>query len=176
MQGADYLIVAVIAVSVIMGVLRGFVREVVALLTWIVAIWIAWRFSAFLYPYLGGVLVTTAQKAWVARGIMFLAMMILGTLVGVLLSHMTRSAAGLSAIDRLLGLVFGLTRGIIMVGFAAMLGQTLHLEYEPWWTQSKLAPYAVHVAHWLDGVAGESRDFARAALTVSLPPTSIKRV
>ena len=63
MQGADYIIFAVIGASAILGAVRGFIREVVALITWLLAIWIAWHFSGFLQPYLGGML-SAVQKAW----------------------------------------------------------------------------------------------------------------
>jgi membrane protein required for colicin V production len=164
MQGADFIIVAIIGASVIIGAVRGFVREAVALITWLVAIWIAWRFSGFLHPYLGGVLETPEQKAWLARGIVLLAVLLVGSLVGALLSWLTRTAAGLSVLDRLFGFLFGLTRGVVVVGFAALLGHTLRLEQEPWWKHSKLAPYAVNVAGWLESFAGESRHFAHRAL------------
>lgn len=164
MQGADFIIVAVIGVSVIIGAVRGFVREAVALITWLVAIWVAWRFSGFLHPYLGGVLETPEQKAWLARGIVLVLVLLAGSLVGALLSWLTRTAAGLSIFDRLFGVLFGLTRGVVLVGFGALLGQTLQLEHEPWWKHSKLAPYAADIAGWLEGFAGETRHFARHAL------------
>ena len=164
MQGADYLIVAVISASVIVGAVRGFVREAVALITWLLAIWIAWRFSGFLHPYLGGVLESPEQKAWLARGLMFIGVLLVGSLVGALLGWLTHTAAGLSFVDRLFGFVFGLTRGVVIVGFGAMLGQTLKLQHEPWWQHSKIAPYAVHVAGWLEGFAGQTRGLARHAL------------
>lgn len=164
MQGADFIIVAIIGVSVIFGAVRGFVREAVALITWLVAIWIAWRFSGFLHPYLGGLLETPEQKAWVARGLVLLVVLLAGSLVGALLSWLTRTAAGLSILDRLFGVLFGLTRGIVLVGFAALLGQTLQLEHEPWWKRAHLAPYAVNIAGWLESFAGESRHLARRAL------------
>ena len=165
MQGADFIIVAVIGVSVIIGAVRGFVREAVALLTWLVAIWIAWRFSGFLHPYLGGILETPEQKAWVARGIVLLGVLLVGSLIGALLSWLTRTAAGLSIFDRVFGVLFGLTRGVVLVGFGALLGQTLKLEHEPWWTHAKFAPYAVNVAGWLDSFAGETRHLAHRALS-----------
>ena len=164
MQGADFLIVAIIGVSVIIGAVRGFVREAVALITWLVAIWVAWRFSGFLHPYLGGVLETPEQKAWVARGVVLLAVLLIGSLVGALLSWVTRTAAGLSVLDRLFGILFGLTRGVVLVGFAALLGQTLQLEHEAWWKHSKLAPFASNIAGWLESFAGESRHLAHRAL------------
>ncbi|HUO79483.1 MAG TPA: CvpA family protein [Steroidobacteraceae bacterium] len=158
------IIVAVVAISVIIGAVRGFVREAVALITWLVAIWVAWRFSGFLHPYLGGLLETPEQKAWVARGIVLLVVLLVGTLVGALLSWLTRTAAGLSAFDRLFGVLFGLTRGIVLVGFGALLGQTLKLDHEPWWKHSRLVPYAQGVAGWLESFAGESRHLAHRAL------------
>jgi membrane protein required for colicin V production len=164
MQGADFIIVAIIGVSVIIGAVRGFVREAVALITWLIAIWVAWRFSGFLHPYLGGVLETPEQKAWVARGILLVLVLLAGALVGAILSWLTRTASGLSVFDRLFGVLFGLTRGVVLVGFAALLGQSLQLEHEPWWKHSKLAPYAVAVAASLESFAGESRRLAHKAL------------
>jgi len=164
MLGADFIIVAVIGISVIVGAVRGFIREVVALATWLVAIWAAWRFSGFLHPYLGGLLETPEQKAWVARGIMLVVVLMVGALVGWILAWLTHTAAGPSAIDRLLGVLFGLTRGVLVVGFAALLGLSLRLEHEPWWRQSKLAPYAETVGGWLAGFVGETQRLAKRAL------------
>ena len=164
MQGADFIIVAIIGVSVIVGTVRGFVREGVALISWLAGIWLAWRFSGFLHPYLGGILETPEQKAWVARGIVLLLVLLAGSLIGAVLSWLTRTAAGLGIFDRLFGLLFGLTRGIVLTGFAAMLGHHLKLDHEPWWRHSALTPYAVSVAGWLDGFAGETRRLAHVAL------------
>ncbi len=164
MQGADYIIFAVIGISAVVGVVRGFIREAVALLTWLIAIWIAWRFSGFLYPYLGGLLETTAEKAWVARAIVLVAVLLLGAVAGNILSWLSHTAAGLGFVDRLFGFVFGVTRGVVLVGFGAMLGLTLRLEHQGWWGSSKFAPYAMHVASWLEGFAGETKALARRAL------------
>lgn len=172
MQGADYIIVAVIGVSVIIGAVRGFVREAVALLTWLVAIWSAWHLSGFLHPYLGGLLETPEQKAWVARGVVLVLVLFVGALVGALLSWITRTAAGLSLFDRVFGVFFGLTRGLVLVGFAALLGQTLELEHEAWWKHSRLAPYAVTVGGWLESFAGESRRLAHRALDARAVPAA----
>ena len=171
MQGADSIIAAIIVISVIVGTVRGFIRELVALVTWLVAIWVAWRFSGFLHPYLGGVLASPEQKAWVARGIMLIAVLMAGALIGAVLSWITQSAAGPSSMDRVLGFVFGLTRGAVVVGFAVLLGQSLRLEHEPWWEHSRVVPYAEYVASWLRGFTGESRQLARRVLDARLAPS-----
>lgn len=164
MQSADLLIVAIVAISVAVGIVRGFIREIVALATWLVAIWIAWHFSGFLHPYLGGVLETPEQKAWVARGIVLVLVLLAGALVGAILSWVTTTAAGLSMIDRVLGILFGLTRGLVIVGFLALLGGTLKLDRESWWRHSTLMPYAETIGGWLGHYAGEAHEFAHRAL------------
>ncbi len=164
MQGADYIIFAVIGASAIFGAVRGFIREATSVVTWLLAIWLAWHFSGFLHPYLGGVLQTAAQKAWLARGIVFIAVLLLGSIAGHVLAWLSHTAAGLGFVDRLFGLVFGITRGVVLVGFGALLGVTLHLQREPWWADSHYAQYAVHVASWLESFAGESKAVVRRAL------------
>lgn len=164
MQGADIVIVAVIGLSIAVGIVRGFIREIVALATWLVAIWVAWRFSGFLHPYLGGVLESPEQKAWVARGIVLVIVLLIGALVGSVLSWVTNTAAGLSVMDRALGFLFGLTRGIVVVGFCTLLAQTLKLDHEPWWRHATLTPYAQTIGEWLGHYAGETRELAHRAL------------
>jgi membrane protein required for colicin V production len=167
MQGADYLLFAVIGISAILGAVRGFIREAVALVSWLVAIWLAWHFSGFLHPYLGGVLQTAAEKAWVARGIVLVGVLLLGSVAGHVLAWLSHTAAGLGVVDRTFGFLFGVTRGVVLAGFGAMLGLSLHLEHQDWWTSSRFTPYAVHVASWLESFAGESRSLARRALSTA---------
>jgi membrane protein required for colicin V production len=164
MQGADYVIVAVVGISVLLGVFRGFVREAVALLAWLIGIWIAWRHSDFLYPFFGGLIESPAQKAWAARVIVLLLVLLAGALIGAILGWVTNTAAGPSVMDRMLGLVFGLARGAIVLGLAVIAGQSLQLDGEPWWKQSRLMPYAEYVAEWLEGYAGETKSLAKRVL------------
>jgi membrane protein required for colicin V production len=168
MQGADFVIVAIVGISVVLGAVRGFVREAVALLAWLVGIWLAWRHSEFLYPYFGGLIESPAQQAWAARAIVLLLTLLAGALVGSILAWVTHTAAGLSVMDRVLGVLFGLTRAAVVVGFLVIVGQTLKLDGETWWTRATLMPYAEYVADWLKGYAGETRALAKQ-LGVDLP-------
>ncbi len=155
MNGADYFVVVVLLASVGVGVFRGFVREAVGLAAWLLAIWLAWHHSEFLYPWLGGHLQTPEMKAWAARAIVFTGVILLGDLVGFVAARIAHKAAGLSLVDRFLGLVFGLVRGVVIVGLLSLLCVRLGLDQEPWWQEAKLHSYVEYVGESVQGIAGD---------------------
>jgi membrane protein required for colicin V production len=154
LTGADVLILLVLLASTIYGLLRGFVREAVSLVFWIVAIWAAWKFAPLLEPHLGGLLADPAVSPWVARLIVLILVLLVGMIVGMLIRHFTTSV-GLGPLDRALGLLFGLVRGCLLVGLMIIGAELLQLNHEPWWTQSKLVPYGETVGDWLRAMVGE---------------------
>ncbi len=150
----DILIAAFLAISVLIGLLRGFVREMVALLFWVVGIWAAWTFAPRVEPYLGGLLSGPHVRPWVARLLILVAILLVGALVGFVLSLSTR-ASGLGVVDRVLGLMFGVARGLLALGVLVIGGELLHLNQEDWWHQSRLMPYCETVADWERALVGE---------------------
>src|ERR1022692_2393026 len=76
----------------IVGVLRGFIREIVALVCWIVGLWAAWTFGPQVEPYLGGYLADPTVRPWVGRLVVLVIVLIAGYLVGLVLSTLLRSA------------------------------------------------------------------------------------
>jgi membrane protein required for colicin V production len=156
MNGADYLVLSILLVSVGIGVVRGFVREAIGLVAWVLAIWLAWQHSEFIHPWLGGHLQSPEAKAWVARAIVFGGVVLLGDLVGFIASRIAHKAAGLSLVDRFLGLLFGLVRGFVIIGLGALLGMRLGLDTMPWWQESTLRAYVEYVAETVGGIAGDS--------------------
>ncbi|MFM7065713.1 MAG: CvpA family protein [Gammaproteobacteria bacterium] len=162
MNGADYLVLSILLVSVGIGVFRGFVREAIGLVAWVLAIWLAWHHSEFIHPWLGGHLQSPEAKAWVARAIVFVGVVLLGDLVGFIASRIAHKAAGLSLVDRFLGLLFGLVRGFVIVGLCALLGLRLGLDGMPWWQEAKLRAYVEYVAETVGGIAGDSTAEASA--------------
>src|ERR1700722_16241208 len=124
MTGADVLIVLVLLGSTVIGLLRGFVREAVSLVFWVVAIWAAWKFGPLVEPHLGGVLADPSVAPWVGRLIVLVLVLLIGWVVGMLLSYFTRSL-GLGAMDRVLGLLLGTVRGPLLVGLVTIGGVRL---------------------------------------------------
>jgi membrane protein required for colicin V production len=154
MTGADVLLVLVLLGSTIMGLLRGFVREAASLVFWVVAIWAAWKFGPIVEPHLGGLLAGPKVAPWVGRLCVLIVVLLIGWIVGMLLGYFT-DGLGLGAMDKLLGLLFGMVRGALLVGLLIIGGELLHLNHEEWWNRSKLVPYGETVGDWLRAMVGE---------------------
>jgi membrane protein required for colicin V production len=137
--------------------MRGFVREAVALVFWIVAIWAAWHFGPLVEPHLGGLLAGPAVRPWVGRLVVLVLVIVAGGIVGMLLSHFLRAVA-FGSLDRVMGVLFGFARGVVLVGLMVICGELLHLNHEPWWRQSTLIPYGETVGDWLRAMVGEKGD------------------
>lgn len=155
MTVVDYAIIALIAVSAVVGVVRGFLREVVALATWIAALLVAWHFSRLLEPYLGGLLSEPRVRLWTARAILLFAVLLVGAGVGWVAVRIARLSL-FSATDRFLGFVFGLLRGVVILGVLVLFCQTLRLNGERWWRKSTLIPYGADVANVVRSMVGEA--------------------
>ena len=154
MTGADVLILVVLVGSIVIGLLRGFVREAVSVVFWIGAVWAAWKFGPVVEPHLGGLLADPSVAPWVGRLVILVVVLLIGWVVGLVLSYFTRSI-GLGAVDRVIGLLFGIVRGMVLVGLVVIGGELLHMNGEEWWDHSKLVPYGETVGDWLRAMVGE---------------------
>ncbi len=148
MNYADIAILFVLGLSVIVGLLRGFVSEVWALACWIFAGWVAWYCGPFVETWLPQDFASPGLRLVMAYVGCFILVVIAGSLVGYLLRRLV-SGSGLSGTDRLLGLVFGLARGIaIIVLLVLMLGFT-PFHRDAWWQESRLMPTFESAATWV---------------------------
>lgn len=154
MASIDYILVAIILVSAVAGLIRGFLREVCSLVSWVLAVWLAWKFAPALAPRLGGVLSDPVYGIWAARAILFILVLVVGAIIGAVLNYFVRLSI-FSGTDRLLGFVLGLARGLVIVGVAIILAQAAKLDDEDWWRKSRLVPVMKPVADVLRGLAGE---------------------
>lgn len=134
---ADVVIAAVVLLSGLFGLLRGLVKEVVALLVWLGAASLGMNFG----PALGAVLdVEIGERLRNAIG--FGAVFVVVLVAGALLQRMLRSlihGTGLSSTDRTLGLLFGALRGVAVVVVALLMLRPVAAE-RLWWDESVLAP------------------------------------
>jgi membrane protein required for colicin V production len=150
----DYIILAIILISAIAGLIQGFLREACSLVTWVLGVWLAWKLGPVLAPHLGGALRTEPYGLWAGRAIVFVAVLVIGAIVGATVNHFVRLSM-FSGLDRLLGLVLGVARGVVIVGVVIILAQAVKLDGEAWWKKSRLVPLAEPVAGALRAIVGD---------------------
>lgn len=148
MNWTDYIIIGVIALSVMVGLLRGLISEVLALVIWAAAFWVAWLLGPSLATHLEHTIPLPSARYIVSYGACFVAVLILGALVRFAIGKLVQST-GLSGTDRLLGMLFGFARGVFLVALMVFLIGFTSFTRDPWWQQSVLLPQFQHVAAWL---------------------------
>ena len=151
MNWADYFIVIVIALSMLVGLWRGLLREVISLATWIAAFAIAYLFSedgaAHLVPYID----IPSLRIAAAFGGLFLATLLIGGLIGILASYLV-DYTGLTGTDRILGMGFGFVRGAAVIVLLVLAAGLTPLPRDPWWQQALLLHHFQQGAVWLQGL------------------------
>lgn len=152
----DYILLGAFLVSVGIGFFRGFFKEAMSLITWVLALWVAWRFSGILDPLLASV-TSPALKLWAGRVIMFVAVILSGALVSKLIVMLIHSS-GLTSTDRVLGMVFGAGRGVLVIGLLVILFQMLEMDREPWWEESLIVPRTAELTETLRGYLNSGLD------------------
>jgi membrane protein required for colicin V production len=95
-------------------------------------------------------------RAWAARTIIFLGIVVIGSLVSALVGRLVRLSI-FSGTDRFFGAIFGVLRALVMIGLLVMLCHALRLTGEPWWRGSTLIPYGERAANVLRGMVGEGK-------------------
>jgi membrane protein required for colicin V production len=147
MNWADYCILAVLGLSVLMGLMRGFIGEVLALAGWVLAFWFAWQFGDSVAAHLTMV-DQPSIRMLLGYGLCFLLVLLVCGIVSFLMRKLV-AGSGLSGSDRLLGMVFGLVRGLALVTITVLLLGFTPLPRDPWWHQSQLLPTFQGYAQWL---------------------------
>ncbi|HQT26920.1 MAG TPA: CvpA family protein [Burkholderiales bacterium] len=132
MTAIDYAVLAIVIVSVLLGVMRGFVRETLSLAAWFAAFWSANHFSPMLSGMLPQGISGAPLRILVAFAAIFLVTLIVLALLTKLLSGMVKKA-GLGWMDGMLGFMFGFARGALIVLVLVLLsGLTSFPESATW--------------------------------------------
>ena len=143
----DWAIIAIVAISSLISLSRGFIKEALSLLTWIVAGVVAWLFGGALSQHLAGYIDTPSVRIIAACALLFVVTLMVGALINYLIGALVK-ATGLSGTDRLLGMVFGAARGGLLVVVLVGLVSLAPVQDDSWWRESQLMPHFLLVADW----------------------------
>jgi membrane protein required for colicin V production len=142
----DWVIVSVIGLSTLLSLLRGFVKEALSLAAWVLAFFVATAFSAQVSLLLEQSIENDGLRYAVSYGILFVASLMLGSLVNNLVRQLVKMT-GLGGLDRVLGTVFGFARGLIIVVVLVYIAQAIVPE-EELEQESLLLPRVMLVVEW----------------------------
>ena len=154
----DIIILCIIAISALIGVFRGLVKEALSLASWFAAIVAGTLFSGYLADLMENLINNASLRRIAAFAILFIGVIFAGTLISNLVSKLTQ-AAGLKGVDRTLGALFGVLRGVIIVLFIILIGSQLDIS-EHWFNGSSLVPYAMAMIDYLQGFFGFGQEAA----------------
>jgi membrane protein required for colicin V production len=148
MLWVDWAILIIIGISAGISLIRGFVREALSLAGWIIAFFVARGF----YQEVSSLLVDTIDTPSVRYGVawagLFLITLTITGLVNYLIGQLVEKA-GLSGMDRIMGMAFGALRGILIVSVAVIsLRAFTPVEQDPWWKKSQLIPHVEILGNW----------------------------
>jgi membrane protein required for colicin V production len=148
LSAVDWMLVGVVALSALMGAMRGIVVEVLSLVAWIAAFWLAFGFGAEVAGAFFGQMHDPAARLLVAYAAVFIAALVVGSLVTWLIGKLVRTV-GLGGVDRFLGLLFGVVRGFALACVLVLLLGLTALPREPSWHASPLIPQFQRGAEWM---------------------------
>ncbi len=143
----DWLITGTVLISALISLKRGFFKEVLSLLTWLAAVFVAWTFGGALAVHFTDYFDTPSVRVIVACSALFVATLLVGGLVNRIVGELVQ-ATGLSGTDRVLGMAFGGLRGCVLVMVLLGLMTFAPIEQDSAWKNSVLLPHFLILADW----------------------------
>ena len=148
----DIIIAVALAASIIIGFVRGFVKESISIATLVIAIWAALYFGPAVGEISQSWLNSVELQVWFGRILVFAIILSIGGLLGWGISKLVRLSV-LSGLDRFMGSLFGMLRGVLLVALLVIGGQFSGFDNDDWWQQSRLLPHFAVVADWIKVMA-----------------------
>lgn len=161
MNMVDAGFVVILLLSALVGVWRGLLREVLSIVSWVAAGYLAYRY----HPLAAQLLEQWIAEPTVRRVLAIVGVFVLAALVFALLSHALASVihgTPLRGVDRGLGALFGIARGALVIAVTVLVVDASSLRNESAWQGSMLVEYARPAAEWLRALVGPYADELKA--------------
>lgn len=139
MEMIDWGILVLIAISTLIGLWRGAVREIISLATWVIAAIVGFKYNHLLIPFYSAFTAHETLQLIASFLTLVILIVIIGTILGVTLSEAI-SKIGLGMLDRVLGLGFGGARGILIIALVILFARNTEIPSQEQWKKSLLIP------------------------------------
>jgi membrane protein required for colicin V production len=136
----DYAIIAILVVSAGISVLRGFLREAISLLGWVLAFWLALTFA----DDVSGLFARYVVQPSIRHALAFFTIVVATLVITAIVMYFVRlivDKTEITGTDRALGIVFGIARGIVIVAILVLFAGLTALPKDPWWRESTFLPH-----------------------------------
>jgi membrane protein required for colicin V production len=147
MDYADITVLVIVAVSILVGAVRGFIKEVFSLAVWAAAFVFAYYYSGTLAVEMESLVELPSARLALAFAALFVGILLVGGLLTYLIGQLVEKT-GLSGTDRLLGGVFGGLRGLFIILFLILATGLTPVLQDPWWQQSRMIQSLLPLAQW----------------------------
>jgi len=132
MTSFDYAVIVIVSLSVIVSVMRGLVKEVLAILGWVVAFYVAKTYSSQILPMMPVEIPTESLRMLASFLVLFVATLIVSSLLAIALASVFKKM-DLGWLNRSLGALFGLARGVLIVGIIVFLAGLTSIPKDARW-------------------------------------------
>lgn len=157
---ADITIAIVLLVSIVVGLFRGFVKEALSLCTWGLAVWLGVIFHDTMSLELTGYIQNETIRSFAAFGLVFVMVLILGGLLTYGIGLLVKSS-GISGTDRVLGLVFGMTRGVFLITMVLTVLSYTSFSHSHWWHDSVVVTKFEPLIAWVNHTVPDKLNFLK---------------
>jgi len=144
----DFIFIAILVISLIIGIYRGFIKEILSLLTWIVAFWATFSFDSYLEVYFISTVTSEMSRIWFSRLIILVIVLLLGAYINKLCSKISSKFAG----NIFFGLLFGLLRGFILIAILILFLEDSGQYNEAWVQNAILLEYAENISDFFSNI------------------------
>lgn len=170
MQIVDGVILIIVLISVMLGIFRGFVKESISVIAWILAVWVAISFCDTASTYVPASVESPTVRLALAFGGLFVLTLVVGAIINQIVGLLV-SKSGLSGTDRILGFMFGAIRGLVFITVLVLLATSFSpgMKEKPWWQSSLSLPY-------FDSLATQLYNYLPVTVQERLNPPSGREV
>jgi len=162
MTAFDLIVIGIVGLSMVLAFWRGLIRVVISLVALVAAVLAAIQFSPLVADMLPVMSSSPTSRYLAAFALIFIAVVVIGALLGWALSRAIR-AIGLGFVDRLLGAIFGVARGVLIVVIVVLLAGLTTLPRQEWWQNALFAPplviAALSLRPWLPQSLAQRLDY-----------------